>query len=114
MTIIQILLLALIPTILIELAVLLLLRERSARVLSSSVIVNVITNVPLNLFVNYVSNSLVAIFCGELVVVLVETLWYYLFLSNLSRSFVYSFLCNAISFLTGLLAQLLYIFFQNI
>lgn len=108
------LLFALIPTILIELAVLLLLRERSRRVLASSVVVNVLTNIPLNLYVNYVSNSLLAILCGELVVVLVEALWYYLFLGNLSRSFVYSFLCNAISFLTGLLILLLYIFFQNI
>lgn len=108
------LLFALIPTILIELAVLLLLRERSRRVLASSVVVNVLTNIPLNLYVNYVSNSLLAICCGEVIVVLVEALWYYLFLGNLSRSFVYSFLCNAISFLTGLLILLLYIFFQNI
>ena len=114
MTITQILLLALIPTILIELAVLLLLRERSAKVLTASVVINILTNVPLNLFVNYVSNSLVVILCGEVLVVAVETLWYYLFLSNLSRSFVYSFLCNAISFLTGILAQLLYLLFQSI
>lgn len=112
--IIRMLLFALIPTILIELAVLLLLRERSRRVLASSVVVNVLTNIPLNLYVNYVSNCLLAICCGEVIVVLVEALWYYLFLGNLSRSFVYSFLCNAISFLTGLLILLLYIFFQNI
>lgn len=114
MTITHILLLALIPTILIELAVLLLLRERSAKVLTASVVINILTNVPLNLYVNYVSNSLLTILCGEILVVVVETLWYYLFLSNLSRSFIYSFLCNTISFLTGLLAQLLYIYFQNI
>ena len=113
MTITHILLYALVPTILIELMVLLLLRERSARVLVSSVIVNIITNVPLNLYINYISNSLLAILCGEVIVVLVETLWYFLFLRNLQRSFIYSFLCNAISFLTGLLAELLYVYFQN-
>lgn len=114
MTVTQMLLLALIPTILIELAVLLLLRERSGKVLMASVAVNILTNVPLNLYVNYVSNSLPTILCGEALVVLVETLWYCLFLANLPRSFMYSFLCNAISFLTGLLAQLLYILFQNL
>ena len=65
MTITQILLLALIPTILIELAVLLLLRERSAKVLTASVVINILTNVPLNLYVNYISNSLLTILCGE-------------------------------------------------
>jgi len=113
MTITHILLYALVPTILIELMVLLLLRERSARVLVSSVIVNIITNVPLNLYINYISNSLLAILCGEVIVVIVEALWYFLFLRNLQRSFIYSFLCNAISFLTGLLAELLYVYFQN-
>ena len=114
MTIIPILLLALIPTILIELAVLLFLRERSRRVLASSVVVNIITNVPLNLYVYYFSNSLLTIFLGEVLVVLFEALWYYMFLCDLSRSFVYSFLCNAFSFLTGVLIQLLYLFLRNI
>ena len=113
MTIIHILLYALISTILIELMVLLLLRERSARILASSVLVNIITNIPLNLYINYISNSLFAILCGEVIVFLVEALWYFLFLRSLRLSFIYSFLCNAISFLTGLLAELLYIYFQN-
>lgn len=113
MTIIPILILALIPTILIELAVLLLLRERRKRVLASSVVVNVLTNVPLNLYVYYVSNSISVLLLGEVIVVLVETLWYYAFISELSRSFTYSILCNAISFLIGLFVQILYFFFQN-
>ena len=114
MTIIPILILALIPTILIELAVLLLLRERRKRVLASSVVINVLTNVPLNLYIYYVSDSISALLLGEVIVVLVETLWYYVFIKDLSRSFIYSILCNAISFLTGLLVQILYLFFQNI
>ena len=114
MTIIPILILALIPTILIELAVLLLLRERRKRVLASSVVINVLTNVPLNLYVYYVSDSFYALLLGEVIVVLVEALWYYVFIKDLPRSFTYSILCNAISFLTGLLVQILYLFFQNI
>ena len=107
--IITTLLLALIPTILIELFVLYLLRERRKRVLLSSVIVNIITNIPLNLYAFYASYSLLTLLFGEAIVVLVEALWYYVFNKELSRSFIYSILCNAISFLTGLLVQLLYI-----
>lgn len=111
--IIPILILALIPTILIELVVLLLLRERRKRVLASSVVVNVITNVPLNLYVNFIGNTIPTLLLGEVIVILVETLWYYVFIRELSRSFTYSILCNAISFLTGLFVQILYFFFQN-
>ena len=93
---------------------LLLLRERRKRVLASSVVVNVLTNVPLNLYIYYVSDSIPALLLGEVIVVLVETLWYYVFIKDLSRSFIYSILCNAISFLIGLLVQILYFFFQNI
>lgn len=113
MTIIPILILALIPTIQVELVVLLLLRERRKRVLASSVVVNVITNVPLNLYVYFIGNTIPTLLLGEVIVILVETLWYYVFIRELSRSFTYSILCNAISFLTGLFAQILYYFFQN-
>jgi uncharacterized membrane protein YhfC len=104
--------LALVPTIMIELMVLLLLRERRKMVLGASVIINILTNVPLNLYVAYIDRSVMTIVVGELLVVVVEALWYYLFLRVLSRSFIYSFLCNAISFLIGLLVQLLIAFFQ--
>lgn len=113
MMILPMLLLALVPTILIELVVLLLLRERRRLVLGSSVIINILTNIPLNLYVVYIDNSMMTIVIGELLVMVVEALWYYLFLRVLSRSFIYSFLCNAISFLTGLLVQLLIVFFQS-
>lgn len=107
------LLLALIPTILIELMVLLLLREHRRLVLGSSVIINILTNIPLNLYIFYIDSSMMTIVIGELLVVVVEALWYYLFLRVLSRAFIYSFLCNAISFLTGLLVQLLIVYFQT-
>ena len=114
MTILPTLLMALIPTILIEFIVLLLLRERSWVVLGSSVVINILTNIPLNLFVFYVDNRVMMIALGELLVVVVEAVWYYLFLRNLSRAFIYSSLCNAISFLMGLLAVLLIVYFQSI
>ena len=48
---------ALIPTILIELGVLWLLLERQKKVLLSSIAVNVLTNVPLNIYVLLVGDS---------------------------------------------------------
>ena len=113
MMIYSMLLLTLVPTILIELVVLLLLRERRRLVLGSSVIINILTNIPLNLYIFYIDSSMMTIVIGELLVIVVEALWYYLFLRVLSRAFIYSFLCNAISFLTGLLVQLLIVFFQS-
>ena len=100
---------ALIPTILIEYGVLLLLMERRRKVLWASVVINIITNVPLNLCVASCGPGMVTIGIGEAVVILIEALWYYLFVRRLSQAFIYSTLCNAISFLTGLLLQLLFI-----
>ena len=111
--IISMLLLALISTVLIEFVVLVLLRERSRVVLGSSVFVNILTNIPLNLYVIYIDNSVLTIVLGELIVVVVEALCYFLLLRNISRAFIYSSLCNSISFLMGVLAQLLIVYFQS-
>lgn len=101
-----ILLSTLVLTIVIELGVLWMLRERRADVLCSSVVVNILTNIPLNLFLIYVTSSWPAWLAGELLVLLVETLWYRYFVGEWRRAFVYSALCNAISFLIGMLVQL--------
>ena len=108
MTLIVILLLALLPTVLIELGVLLLLREKRKKVLWSSVFINVFTNVPLNLYVTFVDESFTTILLAELLIILMEAAWYWLFIRRLSQAFIYSTLCNAISFLTGLLFILLF------
>jgi hypothetical protein len=99
---------ALIPTILIELGVLWLLLERRKKVLLSSIAVNVLTNVPLNLYVLLVGDSMGEILIGEVIVFLVEAVWYWFFTRSLRQALIYSFLCNAISFLLGMLVQLLY------
>ena len=99
----------LIPTILIELGVLWLLLERRRRVLLSSIVVNVLTNVPLNLYFIYHQSTWGALLIGELLVLVVETVWYYWFVRNMKVAFIYAFLCNAISFLVGLLFQLIFL-----
>lgn len=102
-----ILLLMLIPIVLIEAGVLVYLRERRPRVLYSSVIVNTLTNVPLNFFLMHTDDSMAAIATGEALVVLAEAMWYYAVTRNMTQTTVYSLLCNAVSFLTGLLVILL-------
>lgn len=103
------LLAALILTILIEYGVLWMLLERRKKVLLSSIAVNVLTNVPLNLYVMLVNDSMGDILIGEAVVFLVEAVWYWGFTRNLKQAAIYSFLCNAISFLIGLLLSFAYV-----
>jgi hypothetical protein len=100
-----------IATIVIELGVLLLLGERRKKVLVSSIIINILTNIPLNLFLIYVIGGMTAIFIGELLVFIIETLWYYYFVRDIKQAAIYSALCNAISFLLGMLVQLIYAYF---
>ena len=97
------LLIALTLTVLIELGVLWLLMERRGRVLALSVVINVLTNVPLNMYVMHVGYSTKVILIGELLVFIVEALWYLIFIRDIKKAVVYSFLCNAVSFLSGLL-----------
>lgn len=103
------LLAALVFTILIEYGVLWMLLERRKKVLLSSIVVNVLTNVPLNLYVLLVNDSMIDILIGEAVVFLVEAVWYWFFTCNLRQAVIYSFLCNAISFLIGLLFLFAYV-----
>ncbi len=104
------LLFPLLATIVIELGVLWFLRERRAKVLWASVVINVLTNVPLNLIMLHLPHPtpIIYIVIGELSVVLVETLCYYALLRSWRQAAIYSVLCNAISFLMGLLVQMVY------
>jgi hypothetical protein len=99
------LLLSLTLTILIELGVLWLLMERRRKVLVLSVVINVLTNVPLNLAVIHLGYSTKTVLIGELIVFIVEALWYLLFIKDIRKASIYSLLCNAVSFLVGLLGQ---------
>ena len=101
------LLTALVPTILIELGVLCLLKEHRPKVLLASVAINVLTNPLLNLYQNCIDGGWTSIGVGEVVVVVVEAVCYYLLLRRIDAAIIYSLLCNAISFLTGCLVLLL-------
>lgn len=101
------LILALAATIVIEAGVLLLLGERRKRVFVASVAMNVATNLPLNFWLIRYGGGWPAIAIGESLVVLIETLCYRCVLDRWSTALIYSVLCNAVSFLVGVLVHLI-------
>ena len=107
------LLVPLVATIVIEWGVLLFLGERRRKVLYGSVVINVLTNVPLNLYAVCVSNGLSTAVVGELLVVVVEALCYRWLVGEWRQAWIYSLLCNAISFLTGELFVLIFYLFTS-
>ena len=94
----------LLATIVIEALVLLAWRERRWQVLSMSVIMNVLTNVPLNLLVLFCLPvlSIPMILVLEGAVILIETLLYLPVTHQFRQAFAYSLSCNVISYLLGL------------
>lgn len=99
----------LVGTIVIEMGVLYFLRERRSRVLWASVVVNVLTNLPLNLLIRHGwLGDLPSLLIAEAVIVVVESLCYLCLVRRWRQAFFYGLLCNAVSFLVGLLFQFLY------
>lgn len=96
-------------TILLESLLLLCMRERRWKVLAVSVVLNILTNVPLNVFImTYGVTSPLHLVALECLVVVVEFIGYWLVLHERRRAFKYSFLCNSFSALVGCLFQYLY------
>lgn len=105
------LLYALVATIVIEACVLLAIRERRWQVVGISVVMNIMTNLPLNLFLlaNPALHTSLPVQIGlECGVVVVESMLYFLVLHDGRKAFSYALLCNAISYLSGLLFTYLY------
>lgn len=106
--VVETLLAALIPTIIIETLVLLFLREQRWKVLAWSVLLNVLTNLPLNLYCLSYCHGLMTMLLLEIAVILVEAILYWTLLRNTRQAFTYSALCNSISFLIGLIFQIIF------
>ena len=96
---------ALLLTIAIEVGMLMLMGEKRRGVLIGAVVVNMLTNVPLNYFLLTFEGGTEHLIMGELLVLLVEAVWYYLFVRQWRKAAIYSLLCNATSFLVGVLLQ---------
>ena len=103
----------LVATIVIELGVLLFMGERHRKVLYGSVAMNVLTNVPLNLYAIYISDGWSTLIVGETLVILTEALCYRWLVSEWQQAWIYSLLCNAISFLLGELFVLIFYLFTS-
>ena len=103
----------LVATIVIELGVLLFMGERHRKVLYGSVAMNVLTNVPLNLYAIYMGDVWNTLIVGEILVVLTEALCYRWLVGEWQQAWIYSLLCNAISFLLGELFVLIFYLFTS-
>lgn len=103
----------LVATIVIELGVLLFMGERHRKVLYGSVAMNVLTNVPLNLYAIYMGDVWNTLIVGEILVVLTEALCYKRLVGEWRQAWIYSLLCNAISFLLGELFVLIFYLFTS-
>jgi hypothetical protein len=55
-----------------------------------------------------VSNGPSTVIVGELLVIVIEMLWYRWLVKDWRQAFIYSLLCNAVSYLTGLLIQMIF------
>lgn len=105
----QALLMPLVATILLESIILLFLREHRWQVLAASVVLNILTNIPLNAFVfAFEITSPLYLIGLECVVVMVEFAGYWLVLRDRYMALKYSFLCNTFSALTGCISQVLF------
>ena len=103
----------LVATIVIELGVLFFVGERRRKVLYGSVAMNVLTNVPLNLYAIYISDGWSTLIVGETLVILTEALCYKRLVGEWQQAWIYSLLCNAISFLLGELFVLMFYLFTS-
>ena len=98
---------ALLLTIAVEVGMLKLMGERQKKVLIGAVAVNILTNVPLNYFLLTYGNSMSRFVVGELLVLMVEMLWYFCFVHQWRKAAFYSIICNATSLLVGILIQII-------
>lgn len=92
----------------IELLVLKLLGEKEKKILVSSLIVNALTNPSINYFIadNY---TIFNVTVGEIVVVMIEMIWYYFFGKTITDALIYSTLCNVVSYFAGNLIFFVYL-----
>lgn len=93
-------------TVAIEIFVLLILGEKNINVYIASIIINLITNVPLNIFLYLYSFKDIVVYYWvlislEIFIFIIEGFMYYIVIKNYRRSFLYSLLANLTSFAFG-------------
>lgn len=102
MTKILLIIICFLLTSIIELLTLICLKVKDIRVYLASVFINLFTNVILNiLFTYFLSYTIINILISELIILIIEAIFYYLLIKKWGLSFKYSFFCNLASFVIG-------------
>lgn len=112
MTIILNIIIPLVLTIIVEFFVLVLLGEVCNKILFSSVCVNILTNPTLNIIL--ADSELNDVVFGEIIVFVVEGIWYVCFGKKIEEALIYSGLCNTISFFSGIMLFFFVSIFANL
>lgn len=96
---------ALVITIIVEMIVLLLIREHQYRIYLISIFINIFTNISLNIMIQFINPKYYyfIVFGLEVMIILIESFGYHLVYRNYKRALIVSLLCNLASFLVGLL-----------
>ena len=94
---------ALIITIITELLVLLVKREKNYRVYLLSIPINIITNISLNIGIQFINSESYYLIVGilEVIIVFIEASGYNLIYKDYKKSLRVAFLCNVASYLLG-------------
>lgn len=98
-------------TCLIEVIMLIILHEKNKKILLFSLVVNLITNVPLNIFINLynftsIFNYFVIVIGIELLIITIEWLLYTLVIKDCVKSIKYACILNLTSYLVGIVISL--------
>lgn len=96
---------ALIITIIIELLMLFLQREKNYRIYLLSIVINVVTNVGLNIGLQFVKPGYyyLVVTLLEVLIIGIEAMAYFLIYKDFKKSLKTSLVCNLASFLVGLI-----------
>ena len=93
---------ALLATIIVEELVLLILKEKKIKIYLICLIMNVITNVSLNILIHFVSNYYLFLIVAEVVIFIIEAFVYYLVKKDIRKAILISLICNILSFIIGM------------
>ena len=99
----DILIYALLITILSEELVLLIMNVKDSRLYLSLLIINIITNLSMNIILQFVSNYYLWLYILEVCVFIIEGLVYLLITNDIKKAIIISLVCNVCSYLIGLI-----------
>ena len=97
----DILIYALLITILSEELVLLIMNVKDSRLYLSLLIINIITNLSMNIILQFVSNYYLWLYILEVCVFIIEGLVYYLITKDIKKAIIISLSCNLLSYIIG-------------